>query len=387
MPVASRIDDCSLRQAVWLAPDAVRRLPVDGADAGPLSWAELMAGGRGASPFEPITSWGSPAGASDRWSWSPQWEAAAGHALAHLLVASEGSPVTVPDGPAAEVFRRVLDGLLPEGPPARRAVLAGPGLPAPDADAAILLVPVHPQTGEVWAPAGQTAPAYPVPLPFGVWFRLVLPEPRLPVPASALVPDGVLRDDPPIPSVHDSFRVDPGVFRRTLVRLPAVRSPWLREILEDPARRAYGVCFRPGPRKAPRPGPAPSPGAPAARSAEAEDPAGGSGGGGVGPDGEDPVETDDGQDAQGVGGDAGQDDVGPGRLGVLAGGEECGDAAGVAELQAGQVDDQALARSQGEAFDLLAQGGGMGVVEVADDFHHGSGGGVSAGDRQRAHRR
>lgn len=33
LPVASRIDDCSLWQAVWLAPDAVRRLPVEGADA------------------------------------------------------------------------------------------------------------------------------------------------------------------------------------------------------------------------------------------------------------------------------------------------------------------------------------------------------------------
>jgi hypothetical protein len=238
VPVASRIDDCSLWQAVWLAPDAVHRLPVDGADAGPLSWAELMAEG-----FEPIAPWGSAAGASDRWSWSPQWEAAAGHALAHLLVASEGSAVTVPDGPTAEVFRRGLDALLPEGPPARRAVLAGPGLPAPDADADILLVPVHPQTGEVWAPAGPAAPAYPVPLPFGVWFRLVFPEPRLPVPASALVPDGVLRDDPPLPSVHGPFRADPGVFRRTLVRLPAVRSPWLREILEHPARRTYGVHF------------------------------------------------------------------------------------------------------------------------------------------------
>ncbi|MEU1785216.1 hypothetical protein ABZ553_04870 [Streptomyces sparsogenes] len=39
------------------------------------------------------------------WSWSPQWEAAAGRALAHLLVASEGRRVTVPDGLAGEVAR------------------------------------------------------------------------------------------------------------------------------------------------------------------------------------------------------------------------------------------------------------------------------------------
>lgn len=47
LPVASRIDDCSLWQAIWLAPNAVRRLPVDGADAATLSWAELMAAGKG----------------------------------------------------------------------------------------------------------------------------------------------------------------------------------------------------------------------------------------------------------------------------------------------------------------------------------------------------
>ncbi|MFE9174452.1 hypothetical protein ACFYNZ_34300 [Streptomyces kebangsaanensis] len=45
--MASRGDDCSLWQAVWLAPDAVRRLPIDGADAAPLSWAQLMPEGEG----------------------------------------------------------------------------------------------------------------------------------------------------------------------------------------------------------------------------------------------------------------------------------------------------------------------------------------------------
>ncbi|MGW7285954.1 hypothetical protein ACWGH4_10735, partial [Streptomyces sp. NPDC054847] len=141
LPVASRIDDCSLWQAMWLAPDAVRRVQVGDADTGPLSWAELMAEGKGVTPFEPITLWGSLSGASRRWSWSPQWEAAAGRALAHLLVASEGRAVTVPDGLTAEVFQHTLDALLPAGPPVRRAVLAGPGLAAPDADAGILLVP------------------------------------------------------------------------------------------------------------------------------------------------------------------------------------------------------------------------------------------------------
>ncbi|MEU3604587.1 hypothetical protein AB0E83_03895 [Streptomyces sp. NPDC035033] len=227
LPVASRIDDCSLWQAVWLDPAAVRRLPVEGADAGPASWADLLAEGRGVPPSEPIASWGEPFRAGDRWHWSPQWVAAAGQALAHLLVASEGRAVTVPDGMAATMFRRALDALLPPARPARRAVLAGPGRPAPDADAAILLVPSHPRTGETWAPA---APAHLVPLPFGVWLRLVLPESPPPVPGSGPLAGGILRDDPPAPPVHDAFRIDWQVFQRTLDRLPAARAPWLREI-------------------------------------------------------------------------------------------------------------------------------------------------------------
>jgi hypothetical protein len=236
LPVASRIDDCSLWQAVWLAPDAVRRLPVGGADAVPLSWEELMAQGKGTPPFEPIARWGERPGSRRWWSWSPRWEAAAGRALAHLLAVSQGRPVTVPDGLIAEVFQRALDALLPAGPPARRAVMAGPGEPAPDADADILLVPVHPQTGETWTPAGPAGPAasaYTVPLPFGVWLWLVFPEPHLPVPASGGMPNGVLRDDPPAPRPHRLYRADAGVFQHALVRLPAVRGPWLHEINEN----------------------------------------------------------------------------------------------------------------------------------------------------------
>ncbi|MEW2396771.1 hypothetical protein [Streptomyces sp. NPDC046862] len=248
LAVASRIDDCSLWQAVWLAPDAVRRLPADGSEAAPLSWEELTAEGKRTPPFEPIATWGSRLGLDHWWSWSPRWEAAAGRALAHLLAASEGRPVTVPDGLLKEVFQRALDALLPAGPPARRAVLAGPGLPASDADADMLLVPTHPQTGQTWTPtgptglaglaglagpAGPTAPGYPVPLPFGVWLWLAFPEPHLPDPASGGMPDGVLRDDPPAPRPHRLFRADPGAFQHTLARLPAVRSPWLREILEN----------------------------------------------------------------------------------------------------------------------------------------------------------
>ncbi|MFD4481512.1 hypothetical protein ACFWPU_36120 [Streptomyces sp. NPDC058471] len=235
LPVASRIDDCSLWQAVWLAPNAVRRRPVDGVEAAPLSWAELMAERRSTPPFEPIANtWGgSRLGLDHFWSWSPQWEAAAGRALAHLLVASQGRPVTVQEGLVEEVFQRALDALLPAGPPVQRALLAGPGRPAPDTDADILLVPVHPQTGNTWVPPGPAASAYPVPLPFGVWLWLAFPEPDLPLPASGGLPDGVLRDDLPAPRPHRLFRADSAAFRHTLTRLPAVRSPWLREILEN----------------------------------------------------------------------------------------------------------------------------------------------------------
>ncbi|MGW1215409.1 hypothetical protein ACWD5F_37850 [Streptomyces sp. NPDC002499] len=228
-PVASRIDDCSLWQAVWLAPNAVRRLLV-GPEVAPLSWAELTANGKATPPFEPLTTWGSRRGSNHWWSWSPAWEAAVGRALAHLLVASEGRPVTVPDGLSKEVFQRALDVLLPGGPPSRRAVLAGPGVYAPDADADILLVPDHPQTGETWTHAG---PAYSVPLPYGVWLWLTSPEPRLPVPASGAMPHEVLRDNPQPPRPNYLFRADPSTFQQTLVRLLAVGSPWLREVLEN----------------------------------------------------------------------------------------------------------------------------------------------------------
>ncbi|MCX5269510.1 hypothetical protein [Streptomyces sp. NBC_00199] len=243
LSVANRVDDCSLWQAVWLSPDAVHRGPVDGIHAAPLSWAELAEKGERTPPFEPIATWGGRPGTNHYWSWNPQWEAAAGQALAHLLVASQGQPVTVPGGLTSVVFQRALDALLPSGPPKRRAVLAGPGQPFPDAGVDILLVPVHPQTGRTWTPAGPTASAHLVPLPLGVWLWLVLPQPYLPVPASGRIPQDVLRDDPlPLLPTH-LFRADRGTFQHTLVRLPAVRSPWLRTILENLTQDASADLF------------------------------------------------------------------------------------------------------------------------------------------------
>ncbi|HXT89892.1 MAG TPA: hypothetical protein VN714_11625 [Trebonia sp.] len=129
LAVATRIDDCSQWQAVWLAPKSVRRVLVGGADAAPLPWEGLLGEEKMTPPFEPAALWGEPRGPGRRWSWSPQWEAAAGRALAHLLAASGGQPLGVPDGLIADVFQRALDALIPPGPPERRAVLAGPGQP------------------------------------------------------------------------------------------------------------------------------------------------------------------------------------------------------------------------------------------------------------------
>lgn len=239
LPVATRVDDCSLWQAVRLSPDAVHRIPVDGIHAAPLSWSELAEKGEKTPPFEPIATWGGRLGSGHYWSWSPQWEAAAGQALAHLLVASHGRPVKVPGGLTADVFQRALDALLPAGPAKRRAVLAGPGQPSPDAAVDILLVPVHPQTGQTWTPAGPTASAYLVPLPLGVWLWLVSPRPYLPVPASGRLPRDVLRDDPlPLLPTY-AFRADRDTFLRTLVRLPAVRSPWLLTLVENLTQRTW----------------------------------------------------------------------------------------------------------------------------------------------------
>jgi hypothetical protein len=52
------------------------------------------------------------------------------------------------------------------------------------------------------------------------------------VPAAGGVPPEVLRDDPLPPLPHRLFRADRGTFEHTLVRLPAVRSPWMRAVLE-----------------------------------------------------------------------------------------------------------------------------------------------------------
>ena len=131
--VATRVDDCGLWQAVWLERDAVRPTgePEPVADFETFDWESV------------------PRPGTDRW-WRVRVEMAAGTALAHVLAASNGVPVTVPDGPVADTFRALLDQMLVAGPAARSLAPAGPGM---SAAADILLVPRHPQTGDPW-PAG-----------------------------------------------------------------------------------------------------------------------------------------------------------------------------------------------------------------------------------------
>ena len=230
-PVATRIDDCSLWQAVWLAPDAVRRLPVDGPAPRTVGWETLAEECEGTPPIEPPGVW------------SPLWEAAVGEALAHLLAASEGAPVAVPDGLAADTFGRALDALLPPGPPARSAVLAGPGLPVPDPAPDLVVVPRHPQTGEVWQPPGGTGNRPVVPLAADVWVHLAFHRERPLLPVTGGLPDGVLRDDPPPMRPWGPFCPDSGVFLNTLARLPAVRRPWLRRIYDRVRDQPYTHPF------------------------------------------------------------------------------------------------------------------------------------------------
>ncbi|MET8331230.1 hypothetical protein [Streptomyces sp. NPDC005181] len=226
--VATRIDDCSFWQTVWLAPHAVRRLPADAPACRTISWEALAQGPQGTPPVEQSGAW------------SPRWEAAVGAALAHLLAASAGTRVAVPDGLVADTFGRALDTLLPPGPPTKNAALGGPGLPAPGPTPDVVLVPRHPQTGKAWQPFGT---ADIVPLTADVWMHLAFPHERLPVPVTGGMPVGVLRDDPLPLRPRGPFRPDSTVFLATLARLPAVRQPWLRRIYDQVKDHPYARPF------------------------------------------------------------------------------------------------------------------------------------------------
>lgn len=208
LPVGSRIDDCGEWQVVRLLPHAVVRLP--GPPERPvMDWAELAAEGalwQGLSEYRDIP---------------------AGVALAHVVAAAGDGPVEVAPGPVAELLGRALTALLPYGEGAKRLALAGPGLGEPTAE--LVLVPVHPQTGEVWRPTGG---AVAVPVEAALWAELAFPPQRTRRPVVGGLPVGVEQDDPLPPHPQMPFRPADDAFRHTLARMPAVREPGLRAIYD-----------------------------------------------------------------------------------------------------------------------------------------------------------
>ncbi|MGK5637154.1 hypothetical protein ACSNOK_02365 [Streptomyces sp. URMC 126] len=220
---------------MWLLPDAVRPRPrPDGSLRPAADWQALAEEQPGPPPLHPA-GW-----------WDPHWEIAAGAVLAHLLVASQGSPVIFPDGLLTEMFDRALTALLAPDKarsPAKRAVPAGPGLPAFGAD--IALVPRHPVTDEAWRPPGHDgARPLTVSLLSWMWTHLTRPRSdRLPVPATGGLPREALLDFPPPPRPWRLFGPETDAFLHTLARLPAVKEPWLRAIYDRVRGRRYGGLF------------------------------------------------------------------------------------------------------------------------------------------------
>ncbi|MDT0532137.1 hypothetical protein RM555_24370 [Micromonospora sp. DSM 115977] len=212
-PVAIRIDDCGLRQAIWLDPLATHVLE-DGPGPHPvLDWVDLIDQRPGIPPSEPGGGW------------HPLWAAAAASALAHLLAASGGDSVVIPDRQVAEVFRPTLNRLVGPGNmrPERTLVLAGPGIP--DADGHFALIPEHPQTGELWPVA---PPVEPIPLAWDAWRYLAFHRTPKPVGRSVPIPPEAL------PALIPGHRFEPDgqIFLSVLARLPEVRQPRLRAIYD-----------------------------------------------------------------------------------------------------------------------------------------------------------
>ncbi|MFC1431613.1 hypothetical protein ACEZDB_13260 [Streptacidiphilus sp. N1-3] len=212
LPVGTRMDDCGCWQVVRLVPQAVVRLPAP-PERPVMEWAELLATG------------------ALRHRLSDYGDIPAGAALAQVVVAAGGAPVEAAPGPVAELLGRALGALLPAGEGALRLDLAGPGFGEPAADLA--LVPVHPQTGDLWQPHGGTVPGpVLVPMDAALWADLAFPPHRTRLPVVGGLPAGVERDDPLPP--HPQYPVQPSTeaFRYTLARMPAVAEPWLRTIYD-----------------------------------------------------------------------------------------------------------------------------------------------------------
>ncbi|MFF8839111.1 hypothetical protein [Streptomyces sp. NPDC015130] len=252
--VATRRDDCGMWQTVWLEPDAVVRRP-SGLPAGPPpGWDDLVRAEHRVPPVEPDGSW------------SRRWRSAVGVALAHLVAVTGNRPVTLPAGRVTELLGHAVDRCVPAGlgldagldagpesepeagleagpeaepgtgPESGLAVwsvgLAGPGIRTPRPRPDVLLVPRHPRTGAPWRPPGDDGAV--VPLDSGVWAYLAHPGETSPLPATGVLPEGVLRDDYPVPRRPPRLlTADRDAFEDTLVGLPAVRHPRLRAFRDD----------------------------------------------------------------------------------------------------------------------------------------------------------
>jgi len=221
-PVAIRIDDCGLRQAIWLDPRSTRVIE-DGPGPYPvLDWPDLIDQRPGIPLCEPSGGW------------NPMWAAAIASALAHLLAVSGGDALVIHDHQVAEVFRPTLDRLVgPAGTgPHRTLVLAGPGRPGTDGDFA--LVPQHPQTGEQWP---VEPPVKPIPLAWDVWRHLAFHRTSKPVGRSVPIPPEAL------PALLPGYRFEPDgtIFLSVLARLPEVGQPRLRAIYDRGRPYSYGL--------------------------------------------------------------------------------------------------------------------------------------------------
>ncbi|MER7845711.1 hypothetical protein ABTZ03_17395 [Kitasatospora sp. NPDC096077] len=208
--VATRIDDCSLWQATWLVPAAVR--PVPAGPARPVEdWATVTDRRRAAGLSE----------ADGRR--SIRWDVEAAVTLAHLVFAAGDAPLAPAAGPLAQAFRPLLGQLPPPATlpsaPARRAVLAGPGRPLSDPLPDIAVVPRHPRTGESWPTPPGVAVA---PLAAEFWTSLAFRDQRELAPATGGLPPGVERDDPLPPHSRYAPYLDRWVFRSVLNRLNGV---------------------------------------------------------------------------------------------------------------------------------------------------------------------
>ncbi|MER7174074.1 hypothetical protein [Streptomyces mesophilus] len=220
-PVATRMDDCGMWQTVWLEPGSVVRR-ASGLPPGPAqAWSDLERPEHRVPPIDPDGSW------------SRRWEAAVGVALAHLVAVTEARPVSLPIGPVSELLGHAVGRYLPAGPDARSLALGGPGLLPPRSRPDVLVVPRHPLTGAPWHPPGDDGAV--VPLDSGVWAYLAHPRGETsPMPATGVIPKGVLRDDYSLPSrPWHPLRANADAFVGTLVRLPAIQGPRLHGFRDE----------------------------------------------------------------------------------------------------------------------------------------------------------